>query len=329
MSKVLFVNPFFLKNSVLEQEWMMPYFPLGLLYLAASAKQAGHQVAVFDGTFATSEAAFGEMLAQYQPDVVCIASLITLRPVALQLARTAHEFGAVVIFGGPDPTLEPSVYLEQAAVVVMGEGERTLLELLPRFDSDFADVAGIAYYKDGTVIQTPTPEPIWNLDELPLPARHLIDAKPYLAAWADTHGYTSMTLAASRGCPYGCEYCQQSAVGPHFRRRTPSRVAQEMKHIEENYAPDRFRLVDDLDGLGETWLLELADAMQQLGIHTPYEGLRPTTLTNLPLYNPMKMLCGKRNRYLPTTSDHPHALPALDAETMRLRWGEGVLPDGN
>jgi anaerobic magnesium-protoporphyrin IX monomethyl ester cyclase len=324
--KILFVNPFFLKKSTMEQEWMMPYFPLGLLYLAAVSREAGHDVAVFDGTFESGDVDFQAALMLHQPQVVCFASLITLRPMALHLAKIARDYGAEVIFGGPDPSQEPAVYLEDTAVVVRGEGERTLLDLVANLDGDLSKVPGIAYLADGKMIRTAEREPIMKLDELPLPARDLIDAKPYLDAWQDAHGYTSMTLAASRGCPYGCEYCQSYTTAIHFRQRSLVNVVDEMKYLESTYRPDRFRLVDDLSGLGADWLRDLGLAMQAAGVTTPYEGLRFYDLpADLPMFEAGKMLCGRRNLVVTPLNDHPHAPPRHTSEQLQKRWGAGIL----
>jgi anaerobic magnesium-protoporphyrin IX monomethyl ester cyclase len=324
----LFVNPFFLKNSVMEQEWMMPYFPLGLLYLAATTREAGHQVAVFDGTFAAGEADFQAALTRHQPQVVCFASLITLRPIALRLADIARDYGATIIFGGPDPSQEPATYLDHAAVVVRGEGERTLLDLLAHWEDDLSTVASIAYRANGDLIQTAEREPIWELDELPLPARDLIDVAPYVQAWRDEHGYSSMSLSASRGCPYGCEYCQNYATSIHFRRRSIAHVVHEMQVLEQTYAPDRFRLVDDLSGLGADWLRELGEAMLAANITTPYEGLRFYDVpTDLPMFEAGKMLCGRRNLVVTPLNDHPHAPPRHNAEQLQKRWGAGIFDE--
>jgi hypothetical protein len=149
---------------------------------------------------------------------------------------------------------------------------------------------------------------------------------PYFEAWQAEHGYSSITLAASRGCPYGCEHCAQGATGVHFRRRSPQNVAAEMQQLAAHYAPDRFRLVDDLEGLGEAWLRDLGQAMLALGIQIPYEGLQGQPFGDLPMYLAGKGLCGKRNRYIPRLSEHPHAPPALSAEALQERWGAGVLP---
>lgn len=326
--RVLLAYPFFLKNSALEREWMMPYFPLGILYLASAARHAGHEVAVFDGTFAESETAFAKHLSDFQPDVVCIASLVTLRPAALELGKMSAAQGAKVIYGGADPSVEPDAYLQDEAIVVLGEGELSFVELLAVLDQqgDIEKVPGIAYQTAAGVHSTKSREPIWDLDSLPLPARDLMDTTRYMEAWQKAHGYTSVTLAASRGCPYGCEHCANTASGQHFRRRSPQSVAQEMKLIEDQFAPDRFRLVDDLEGLGEDWLIRLEDVMQAAGVTTPYEGLQTVLFEGLKLYNPMKGLCGKRNRYIPRQGEHPHAPPILDVELLQERWGKGLIP---
>jgi radical SAM superfamily enzyme YgiQ (UPF0313 family) len=327
MSKVLFVNPFFLKDSVLEQDWMMPYFPLGLLYLAAVAREAGHTVQVFDGTFQPATAAFQAHLEHFQPEVVCIASLITWRPVALDLGKLAQASGAQVLYGGPDPTLEAAHYAVNGAVVVIGEGEITLVELLTALANgqNLTTVNGIAYHDGQNLVQTAPRESLWNLDQLPLPARDLIEPAPYFAAWEQAHGYRSITLAVSRGCPYQCEHCQKTAIGPHFRLRSLPHIIAEMQWLEQHLPVDRFRLVDDLEGIGEAWLVELGTAMQAAGITTPYEGLRQVPFAELPLFAPRSALCGKRNQWLPPASNHPHAAPSLSAETLWQRWREGKL----
>ncbi|MBS1251199.1 MAG: Anaerobic magnesium-protoporphyrin IX monomethyl ester cyclase [Anaerolineales bacterium] len=308
---------------------MTPYPPLGLLYLAAAARGAGHTVAVFDGTFAAGDEAFAEALGQHNPDVVCIASLVTLRPATLRLAGMARECGATVIVGGPDPTAEPEAYLEAPAVdvAVLGEGERTLVELLTVLaaGNDLANVRGIAHRDQGDVVRAPEQEPVLDLDALPWPARDLIDMAPYFALWREAHGYTSVTLSVSRGCPYGCEYCDDAVMGPHLRLRGSANVAAEMRHIEQQYAPDRFRLVDELEGLGRDWLVSLGEAMLDAGVATPYEGLKPLRLGDLPMLAEGKDVCADRNAWIPTTGPHPHAPPVLEPDALERRWTEAVL----
>ncbi len=111
MAKILFCHPMFLSKSPDEQAASSPYFPLGLLYLAGYVRERGHQVAMFDATFAEDESAFARALEREQPDVVGISAMLPTRDVALLLGQMAHDQGAVVIIGGPDATKSPAAYL--------------------------------------------------------------------------------------------------------------------------------------------------------------------------------------------------------------------------
>ena len=104
MAKILLVHPLFLAKSPKEQAAGSPYFPLGLLYLAAFVRDHGHDVAVFDGTFENDESAFTRALQREEPDLVGISALLPTRETALVLAKAASAQGCVVVLGGPDPT---------------------------------------------------------------------------------------------------------------------------------------------------------------------------------------------------------------------------------
>ena len=101
----------FLALSPDEQAASSPYFPLGILYLASWVRDNGHEVAIYDGTFESGPETFAEALSTHEPDVVGISALLPTRSHALTLAQMADESGAVVVIGGPDPTLDPAPYL--------------------------------------------------------------------------------------------------------------------------------------------------------------------------------------------------------------------------
>lgn len=291
MAKVLLAHPMFLALSPEEQAAASPYFPLGLLYLAAYARDHGHRVAVFDATWAAGPQDFAAAVDHHDPDVVGLSALLPTRAMALDLATIAHERGVVVVLGGPDPTATPAPYLAHPAVdvVVHHEGEQTVVRLLDLVDAGALDLAhlrtepGVAYRDHGRpVVNQPRP-PIENLDELPLPARDLVDMERYLAHWERTSGYTSVTLATSRGCPYGCEWCRDAVHGASFRQRSPASVAAEMKVLKEAYRIDRLRLVDDVDGLDRDWLEQWADAASSADAVIPFEALNDLARQDIPL----------------------------------------------
>jgi radical SAM superfamily enzyme YgiQ (UPF0313 family) len=299
MKDLLLVNPLFLHKDPVERRLMTPYFPLGLLYLAAAAREAGYDVAIFDAMFAQGDEDFVAALEREKPKVVGIGVLTTVRDAALRLAALARRHGATVVVGGPDPTARPEFYLHYQVdgfhpvdLVVVGEGEETLLELLPLLLNGRADlraVKGLAYLdEDGRVLVTPPRPLIRNVDGLPLPARDLIDVERYRTAWRDRHDFFSLSLIATRGCPYDCAWCQKSVFGRSFRPRSPERVAKEMRRIKEQYAPDQIRIVDDVMGIDQKWVLMFHIAVLALNAVIPFECLSRANLMDEELARRLK-----------------------------------------
>ncbi|MGC9333704.1 MAG: cobalamin-dependent protein, partial [Anaerolineae bacterium] len=167
--------------------------------------------------FHDDDQAFDGTLEREQPRVVGISVLATVRAAALRLAERAHHSGAIVVVGGADPTGRPESYLHHRPdgehpvdLVVVGEGEQTLLELLPRLLDEepwgeaLRVIDGLAFLdSDGQVVSTAPRKHCADLDNLALPARDLIDLEAYRQAWCDHHGFFSLSVIATRGCPYG------------------------------------------------------------------------------------------------------------------------------
>lgn len=291
MPRLSLVHPVFLAQDPVELAASSPYFPLGLLYLASYVRDRGHAVAIFDGTFEDDETAFTRHLDEHRPEVVGISAVITSRQSALTLASIAAERDLVVVLGGPDPTANPHAYLADPAVdiVVHHEGEQTIARLLDIVGSgsasvdSFADEPGLAFRRHGVVCVNPPRPPIKNLDELPLPARDLIDMDRYLHLWDQSSGYTSITVSTSRGCPHGCEWCDDAVHGAEFRQRSPENVAAEIKQLKTIYRPQSIRLVDDVDGLDRGWFDQWTDALDDIDGAIPFEALNGLERTDLPL----------------------------------------------
>jgi radical SAM superfamily enzyme YgiQ (UPF0313 family) len=302
MTDLMLVNPLFLIEDPVEQRLMTPYFPLGLLYLASTARDAGHEVSIFDGMFQTGDEAFSAALQREQPKVVGIGILSTVRAAALRLAQLADQHGATVIVGGADPTGRPESYLlhqdngsRPVDLVVVGEGEQTLLEVLPllldgRSATDrLAEIPGLAFLDDGgQVISTPARTHCQDLDSLPLPARDLIDIETYRRGWRGKHGLFSLSIIATRGCPYGCTWCQKSVFGRSFRPRSPVAVAEEMRQIKEKYGPDQLRIVDDVMGIDLKWVRRWHDAVLERDAVIPFECLSRVDLMSEELVRLLK-----------------------------------------
>ena len=128
---ILLAHGYFLFEDPHEKAVMKPYPPLGILYLSSHLKNRGFEVAVFDSTFSSLEA-FRRQVNGEKPTVVGLYCNMLTRSRTLEMVRICRESGAIVITGGPDPANYPEEYLSRGAdVVVEGEGEKTLEELLP------------------------------------------------------------------------------------------------------------------------------------------------------------------------------------------------------
>jgi radical SAM superfamily enzyme YgiQ (UPF0313 family) len=290
MARILLCNPVFL-SQLDAVEASSPYFPLGLLYLAAYVRERGHEVSLFDGTFHPGPDAFVDHPDLDRADLVGISALLPSRANALQIAEMAQATGKPVVIGGPDATQRPEVYLGHPAVdlVVHHEGEQTITDLLDMLDRGVlsleaaVSMPGLAFRSHGALNINPPREPIADLDSLPLPARDLVDMQRYLDYWKDKNGYASMTISTARGCPYGCDWCQDAVHGAEFRQRSPESVAAEVEHLSQNYDIDRLRVVEDIDGIDRSWIESWADQADRLGAVIPFEGLNELQRQDLPM----------------------------------------------
>src|SRR6187549_2211951 len=275
MADLLLTHGYFLSEDEKERQIMKPYPPLGLLYLTAFLKTRGYSVEIFDSTFA-ERTRLDERLARGSGTIGIYTTLMTRRSV-LEIVSAAKRHGWRVILGGPESANYAGEYLESGAdVIVIGEGELTLSELLPELARSGAHrlhhLAGIAFRDEaGAVVRTRERAKIKDLDSLPLPDREAIDHQLYLDAWKTHHGASSINLITARGCPYRCNWCSHAVYGYTHRRRSPASVADEMQAIVASYDPDQVWYADDVFTISHPWLAEYAAELERRGIHKPFE----------------------------------------------------------
>jgi radical SAM superfamily enzyme YgiQ (UPF0313 family) len=273
---LLLTHGYFLAEDPDEQRIMRPHPPLGLLYLASYLKARDVEVGVFDSTFHRFDD-FESYLARERPPIVGIAVNLMTKLHALRMILSAKRVGARVVLGGPEPPHYAAEYLQAGAdVVVIGEGEQTLAELVPVLSEQsrgsdspagLVDVRGIAF-AEGT---TPPREQLPDLDAQPMPDRAAIDLDRYLAAWRKHHGFAPVSLITARGCPYTCTWCSRSVFGTTHRRRSPQNVADEVESIVTRYRPDRLWYADDVFAIHRGWTIEYARELQQRRLRLPFE----------------------------------------------------------
>jgi anaerobic magnesium-protoporphyrin IX monomethyl ester cyclase len=288
MVDVLLTHSYHLFYDRKQVRKMQPYPPLGTLYAAALLRQQGFSVALFDAVLEDPERGFPVALARHRPRIVAIYEdnfnflskmcLSRMRQVAYSMLDAARAGGATVLVNGSDSSDHVGEYLRQGfEYVLLGEAEWTLLELVRALleDSELKPehIPGVTFLRQATdeVFRAPSRPLLRDLDTLPLPARDLMDLKPYRNAWKSRHGLFSLNLVASRGCPYRCNWCARPIYGSSFHIRSAESVADEMSELKHTYGAEHLWFADDLFGLRPAWVMELADAVERCAASIPFK----------------------------------------------------------
>jgi len=225
-----------------------PLPPLSLSYLASVLIREGIEVKILDFLVAQYHPKkLRRELDEYRPQLVG-ATCVTLNyPIARRMLKVCKTFDPHIftVIGGPhvtfalEETLLRSPWID---AIVIGEGERTLVELARTVeeDKDIRHVPGIAFVDGGMVVKTPPKGRIEDLDQLPLPARELLPMARYRALG------TPCTVITSRGCPYSCIFCSGHRMfGPKVRFRSPGLVVDEIEKLQCDFGLAKINIVDD------------------------------------------------------------------------------------
>ncbi|AUB55806.1 B12-binding domain-containing radical SAM protein [Methanobacterium subterraneum] len=242
--KVLFINPPYFNSKYKFIGLVAP--PLGIAYMAAVLEENNIDVEIIDA--AALEMRWETLeteIKRISPDLVAITALTPTIAKALQTAELAKKTcpQTSVVLGGYHPTFNYQEMLakDYVDIVVMGEGEITLLDLVETLDEggDLKNVQGIAY--EGGV--TPPRPLISDLEELPFPARHLLPMEHYKILNMKLH---TATMISGRGCPMQCSFCASAALhGNRLRMRSPGNVVDEMEHLVNDHNAGMIAFMDD------------------------------------------------------------------------------------
>jgi radical SAM superfamily enzyme YgiQ (UPF0313 family) len=287
MADILLGQAYYLRFDPKLWEAQQPYAPLGTLYAASYLRERGHSVALFDAMLSASTAEWSSAIARTRPRIAVIYEdsfnylskmcLLRMREAALDMIDRARSAGVPVIVSGSDATDHPEIYLRRGAVaVILGEGEATVADLAERLlmSARIDDVPGIACLDDACSIRKTAARPfIKSLDQLPFPAWDLVDTDRYRTLWRDRHGFYSMNLATTRGCPYHCNWCAKPIYGQRYATRSPQAVAREVAWLRQHFNPDHLWFVDDVFGLKPGWVEEFAELIVQQGEPLPFRCL--------------------------------------------------------
>ena len=330
MTDILLGQSYYLRFDPKLYAAMQPYPPLGTLYAAGYLRARGHAVALFDAMLAEGPSAWANALAAHQPRIAVIyednfnylskMSLLRMREAAFTMIDAAKARGCLVIVCGADMTDHAERYLTSGAdYVILGEGEETLAELLAHLeggDPSTPDaVRGLAFSRAGEVIRTPPRPVLRDLDALPFPAWDLLDYEPYRAVWLKHHGYTSMNLVTTRGCPFHCNWCAKPIWGQKYSVRSPQNVVAEMAWLKQHFAPDHIWFMDDIMGIQDRWIESFADLLDAADLHIPFKSLNRVDLLLRGRTIPALARAGAQIVWVGAESGSQSVLDAMDKGT--------------
>ena len=188
----------------------------GPLILGGILKRAGHQVEAYEELNAGVN--YKKLLKD--TDVFCISCMTSNAPRGYELADRIHrESGARVIMGGMHPTWMPEEAAQHADQVIVGEGEKVILDVVEGRRKEKI-VQGI---------------PMTNLDEVPFPDYSILKT-PCEAA----------NVISTRGCPFRCTFCTTSRMFAPYRQRSIDNVIAEIRMYKNmgfkymNFEDDNF-----------------------------------------------------------------------------------------
>ena len=288
-----------MKIGLLYPEWtgaygIMGYFarrnstwpPLNLALIGAILEKAGNDVFIIDG--------------QYEglPPAKLAVKAVEKNPMMVGFTATSPFFGhqrlcaeeikkiaphIITVVGGPHVSI-----MKKEALVdcfdygFVGEVEATfpLFVRLLEEGKDIGEVKGLLYRKNGEVVFTGDTQWADSLDDLPVPARHLLPAKGYrLGTLKGRLPFTS--IQTTRGCPWKCIFCASEDLKTTLiRRRSPRSIVDEMKQTVETWGVRHFYIVDDVLTLHEEHILEICDLIKQEGLKITFEGSTRANLVN-------------------------------------------------
>lgn len=282
--RVLLINPYYPISET-------PSPPLGLAFLAAVLESAGIKVQILDlVVYPYSKDQLDHLLHEFKPHLVGATAVTMNFDHAVRVLQDVKSIDAdiLTVMGGPhvsfcvEETLESHPEID---VIVMGEGEETLTELVKAFKSrtSWEAINGLAYENEGQLVVTAPRKPIQDIDTLPEPARHLLPLGRYRALGLP------ISMTTSRGCPFKCIFCVgRKMVGPKVRYRNPIKVVDELTYLA-GLDFHQINIADDLFTASKKHCLAVCDEIIHRKLNVKWTSFTRVDTVSGPVLEQMKL----------------------------------------
>ena len=255
MAKVILISPPYLDLYGKLSKAAGRYFPLGLGYIASYLRAYGqHDVQMYEPEAQNlTYPDLAKIIHEQQPDMVGLTSSTPNFLNALKLAKIIRvNSSAKIILGGVHasslPEFVAETYSDLIDVVVVGEGEQTMLELANAQDKRLGmeSIKGIVYKSGPKTLHNESRPFICDLDSIPFPARDLIPQHLFKPNLHNARYRKCLTILTSRGCPFNCSFCAARIVsGRKYRMHSADYVLEEMKMLKDQYQAQQLIITDD------------------------------------------------------------------------------------
>ena len=234
---------------------LKPQPPLGLCSIAATLLERGHSVSIVDGyAESLTPTRLADRVLEFNPEVVGF-TVTCMNAEQAELTATLikqRNKEIMIVFGGPQVTLQPQSVLACQAVDfgVLGEGDLSLPQLVDSFENggEPSSIPGLILREpSGNVVYTKAPVPIESLDDLPFPARHLLNWSNYdLSGDYLLPAKKVFTISSSRGCPYRCTFCSSAVYwNCSYHARSANSVVDEIEILVREFGADGLNFRED------------------------------------------------------------------------------------
>ena len=201
----------------------------GLLTLASYVRERG-----FSPIYVSINDVSIEVLKQKiaQADIVGLpASKTAFLPKIIEISSLIKKINPQlpIIVGGYHVTFQDKEFLRENSeidIVVRGEGEKTLYEILKNYPN-LDKVKGITFRKGKKIIRNPNREFLLP-EEIPLPAYDLLPK--------NLNSY-SIKVQTTRGCPFNCAFCVNSFFWKKVRAVSVKEVIKELLFLKKKLKP--------------------------------------------------------------------------------------------
>ena len=323
--RILLTHSYFLRLDPKQWATAKPYPPLGTLYAASVLRESGHELFFHDVMFDENTNRITSIIKHVSPSIFVIYDdgfnyltkmcLTNMREAALSMIRDAKAQGCTVIISSSDSTDRYEEYLRKGAdYVLLGEGEKTLEQLVSALDNDqpTEHLTGIAFQHEGTCMKNPRTPLISNLDDIAFPAWDLLDVEPYRDMWLRSAGYFSINMATTRGCPFKCNWCAKPIYGNRYHSRTPQHVWKEINLLQELFGIDHIWFTDDIFGLKPGWIEEFASFINEDNRPVRFKIQSRADLLTMPGVAASLARAGCENVWMGAESGSQEILDAMD-----------------